>query len=221
MSRLHIPLDARAQSLHPHDGQLAAVLSPRGERFLLALILLVAVFVRLYRLDDVPPGLTHDEAANGMAAVGVLEGERPLYFTVGNGREPLYAYSMAPVIAVLGATEMAVRLTSVLWGLALILVTWAWVRDAFDPATALLAAGGLSVGFWPLMVSRLGLRAVTLPVLFTLSIYFLWRAINLSRRHDKDENGWEPDPVGRPFEDGQQGLAYYPYAECFRNSTIH
>jgi 4-amino-4-deoxy-L-arabinose transferase-like glycosyltransferase len=172
--------------LRAHDRQLSAVLSPRRERFLLALILLVAVLVRLYRLDDVPPGLTHDEAANGMAAIGVLEGERPLYFTVGNGREPLYAYSLAPVIAVLGAAETSVRLTSALWGLALILVTWAWVRHAFDPVTALLAAGGLSVGFWPLMVSRLGLRAVTLPVLFTLSVYFLWHAIDLSRKSSSD-----------------------------------
>jgi 4-amino-4-deoxy-L-arabinose transferase-like glycosyltransferase len=153
------------------------VVSRHWEWLWLGVILLVALLLRLYRLDAVPPGLTHDEAANGQSAIGVLEEERPIYFTIANGREPLYPYSMAPVVALLGSTEIAVRLTSVLWGLALILVTWAWVREAFDPLTALLAAAGLSVGFWPLMVSRLGLRAVTLPVLFTGAVYFLWRAV--------------------------------------------
>ncbi len=152
----------------------------RREWSCLALILLTAAFLRFYRLDSVPPGLTHDEAGNGQSAMGVLEGDRPLYFTIGNGREPLYAYSMAPVVALLGPTEIAVRLTSVLWGLALILVTWAWAREAFDPLTALLTAVGLSVGFWPLMISRLGLRAVTLPVLFIAAIHCLWRAAGLS-----------------------------------------
>jgi 4-amino-4-deoxy-L-arabinose transferase-like glycosyltransferase len=153
----------------------------RWEWFTLVLILLLALFLRVYRLDTVPPGLTHDEAGNGQSALGVLEGERPLYFTIGNGREPLYAYSMTPLVALLGATETAVRLTSVLWGLALILVTWAWVRDAFDPLTAVLTAATLGVGFWPLMISRLGLRAVTLSVLFTAAVYVLWRAMGLER----------------------------------------
>jgi 4-amino-4-deoxy-L-arabinose transferase-like glycosyltransferase len=173
VSRSHIPLGPKSLS--------APSPSPRWEWFALALILLVALFLRLYRLDTVPPGLTHDEAGNGQSALGVLEGQRPVYFTIGNGREPLYAYSMAPIVAFLGPTTTAVRLTSVLWGLALILLTWAWVRDAFDPSTALLAAAALSLGFWPLMVSRLGLRAVTLPVLFTAAVYFLWRAMGLKR----------------------------------------
>ncbi len=155
----------------PQEGALAK----RWEWLIWGLILLLAVGLRLYRLGDVPPGLTHDEAGNGRLAVGVLEGDRPLYFAVSNGREPLYVYSMAPVVAAFGPTKVAVRLTSVLWGVALILVTWAWVREAFNPVTALLAAASLGVGFWPLMVSRVGVRAVTLPVLFTASVYFMWR----------------------------------------------
>lgn len=179
MSRSRILSGLRAPRSHSGlaDGSLA--LPARWEWLLVGLIALVALSLRLYRLDSVPPGLTHDEAGNGKSAMGVLEGDRPLYFTIGNGREPLYAYSMAPVVAALGPTEIAVRLTSVLWGMALILVTWAWVRAAFDPITALLAAASLSVGFWPLMIGRLGLRAVTLPVLFTAAVYQFWRAASL------------------------------------------
>jgi len=152
--------------------------SRRLEWLFLGVILLVAAAARLYRLDTVPPGLTHDEAGNGQAGIGVLEGEWPLYLTIGNGQEALYSYSMAPVMALLGRTEIAVRCTTVLWGLALILVTWAWARRAFDPLVACLTAAGLGVGFWPLMVSRLGLRAITLPALFTAAVYCFWPAIS-------------------------------------------
>jgi 4-amino-4-deoxy-L-arabinose transferase-like glycosyltransferase len=161
----------------------------RREWLLLGLIMVVAAVLRLYRLDTVPPGLTHDEAGNGKAAIQLLEGDFQLYFTIGNGREPLYAYSMAPLIALLGATEVALRATSVLWGLALILVTWLWVRVAFDPVIALLCAAALGVGYWPLMISRLGLRAGTLPVLFAVASVFLWKGMAAGWRPSRAQSG--------------------------------
>ena len=57
----------------------------------------------------------------------------------------------------------------------------AFIANPAWPLVCLLAAAALGVGFWPLMVSRLGLRAVTLPVLFTAAVYFLWRAMGLKR----------------------------------------
>jgi 4-amino-4-deoxy-L-arabinose transferase-like glycosyltransferase len=170
----------------------------RREWVLLGAILVFAVFLRLYRLQAVPPGLTHDEAANGQSALQVLGGSYPLYFTIANGREPLYAYSMAPLVALMGPTVTAIRLTSVLWSLALILLTWAWARDAFGSGIALLSAAGLSVGYWPLMLSRLGLRAITLPVLFVASVLVLWRT--LQRR-------WESRPISRRAQWGGYGAA--------------
>ncbi len=57
----------------------------------LLLILLTAVALRFYHLTIVPPGLTHDEADHGITAVAILNGARDIYFTIGHGREPLYA----------------------------------------------------------------------------------------------------------------------------------
>ena len=50
---------------------------------LLLTITLLAVFLRLYRLDALPPGLYHDEAYNGLDALALLRGDdRPLFFEV-------------------------------------------------------------------------------------------------------------------------------------------
>ena len=76
-------------------------------------VLLAATFLRLHDLADIPPGVTHDEADHGVDAWGVVNGIRPLYFTVGYGREPLYDYSTATLMAFLGPTYLAGRITAV------------------------------------------------------------------------------------------------------------
>jgi hypothetical protein len=145
----------------------------------LVLILLAAAALRLASLTDVPPGLTHDEADHGLDAWGVVNGVRPIYFTVGYGREPLFDYSTAGLMTFLGPSYLAGRLTAVYFSLILVAATYAWARSAFDERTALLAAAGLAVSFWAVMTGRQALRSISLPALFTLASYFYWRALSL------------------------------------------
>lgn len=109
----------------PHD----RIISPAMKRYLvwMVLILLAAAALRLVALPDLPPGLTHDEADHGLSAWGVVNGVRPLYFTVGYGREPLYDYLTAGLMTVLGPSYLAGRLISVYLSLFLIagMATWA------------------------------------------------------------------------------------------------
>lgn len=148
----------------------------------LLLILLAATFLRLHDLPEVPPGMTHDEADHGLDAWGVVQGDRPLYFTVGYGREPFFDYSTAVLMTFLGPSYLAGRLTAVYFSLILIVATYAWVRRAFDEPTALLTAAGLAVSFWPLMVARQALRTVTMPALFALAVYFFWKGVEVRKR---------------------------------------
>jgi 4-amino-4-deoxy-L-arabinose transferase-like glycosyltransferase len=152
---------------------------PAWEWALLALIICLALALRLWRLDSVPPGLTHDEASNGHDAAAVLRGVRPIYFTVGYGHEPLYPYSVAPVMALLGANDTTLRLTTVGWGLALILLSYGFARRLFGPLPALLTAAGMATSFWCVMTSRVGLRAITLAATFTASAFCFWMACPL------------------------------------------
>ena len=45
-------------------------------RGLLVIVLVLAAFLRLYRLDDIPPGVTHDEADTGYFMAAVYRGAR-------------------------------------------------------------------------------------------------------------------------------------------------
>lgn len=152
----------------------------------LLLILLAAAVLRFAFLTDVPPGLTHDEADHGITAVSILQdGVRDIYFTIGYGREPLFDYATAVLMAILGPNVLAGRTTAVLFSLVMIAGMAFWVRRAYDGRVALLTAAGLAVGFWPLMSARQMLRSIALPALFVLAVYCFWRGIErLAPDHD-------------------------------------
>jgi len=156
----------------------------------LVTILVAAAVLRTWHLGSVPPGLTHDEASNGHDAAAILRGVRPIYFTVGYGHEPLYPYSVALSMALLGSTDLALRLTTVAWGLCLILLSYLITRGLFGGWTALLTAAWMAVSFWCLMTSRVGLRAITSATTFTASAYAFWRAIQLPQ---PSHGGRKPD----------------------------
>ena len=141
------------------------------------LILLIAAALRLVALPGAPPGMTHDEADHGLTAWQIVNGARALYFAVGYGREPLYDYATALLMAGTGPTILAARLTSVYFSLLMVAAVYAWARRAFGAPTALLAAAGLAVGFWPVMAGRQALRSVALPALFALAVLFFWRGL--------------------------------------------
>lgn len=150
-----------------------------GKRYgWLLLALLTAVSLRLYHLDSTPPGLTHDEADHGLTAWRILsEGAREIYFPIGYGREPLYDYLTAGLMALIGPTYLAGRLVSVFASLLALAALFAWVALAFDRRVALLTLASTAVAFWPLMTARQMLRSSLLPLLLTLAVLCVWRAV--------------------------------------------
>ena len=157
---------------------LAPRLVRRTKWLAIVAIFLIAAFPRLYRLDSIPPGFTNDEAAHGQDARAILHGARPTYETVGYGREPLYDYATALMMALLNRTDyVAVRLTSVFFGLLTVIATYLLIRRLFDVPTALLTSALLAVSFWAVATSRQALRSVMLPALLMFALYFWQRGL--------------------------------------------
>jgi len=141
------------------------------------LIAIVAVTLRLYRLDAAPPGLQHDEVFHGHDAATVLLGHYPIYFPSNAGNEPSYIYLTAGTIALFGKNAWGIRLAAVLCGLATVLFTGLWIRRAYNTRTALIASALIAVTFWPLFMSRVGLRSAALPPLAAATAWVFWRAM--------------------------------------------
>ncbi len=148
--------------------------------FILILVC-IAAFFRFYRLPEVPIGLWRDEAANGLEALRVLDGDHSIFFGT---REPIFIYLVAVSVAFLGRNPLAIRIVPAIVGTATIPVTYLLVKELFwsTDQRARVIAGltglWLATSYWHINFSRLGFRGILLPLLASLSLYFLWSGWN-------------------------------------------
>jgi 4-amino-4-deoxy-L-arabinose transferase-like glycosyltransferase len=150
----------------------------------LLLLIATAAALRFWALGCVPPGLYHDEAFNGLDALGVLEGERPVFFEANNGREPLFIYLVALSVAVLGRSPGAIRIVAALLGTLTIPATYIMAKAMFNRRIGLLAAAITGLTLWHVNLSRIGFRAVAMPLLVALALWQLWLGLKHGhRRH--------------------------------------
>jgi 4-amino-4-deoxy-L-arabinose transferase-like glycosyltransferase len=160
--------------LHRFNERLTA----RAEWVALLVILLFGAWARLYRLEALPPGLYTDEAWYALDALDVLAGARPIYFPANNGREPLFIYLLSFSIEILGRTPYAVRLPAALLGILNVLAAYALGRALFEGRVGLWMAALTAGSLWAIALSRIGLRASTLPPLAAFMLAALvagWR----------------------------------------------
>ncbi len=150
----------------------APVLSRARRWAILIVIVWLALFLRVWQLDTLPPGLHYDEAFNGTMARDVLRGvNRPIFFTPNFGEEPMHIYTEALVFALVGESPWAIRMVSALYGVLFVIAVYACAR-AFFPRSdmlALVAAFLAATLLWALMFARIGIETITLAPMLTLS----------------------------------------------------
>lgn len=176
-------------------------LTPARPEWALSILIIVAAGLRFWQLDVLPPGLFFDEAYNGLDATRVLTGaDRPIFFVGNNGREPLFIYLQALSVGFLGATPLALRITSAVIGIVTVPIIFfsarvilpvrasSSTRPLIDarlvPWLALIAAAGVAVSYWHVSLSRVGFRAILLVPVSALAIAFFWRAWTRMRWRD-------------------------------------
>lgn len=168
----------------PPDGK---ILSSRWGRILrrwapvLGLTALAAA-LRLLSLSHVPPGLYRDEAFNGLDALRVLSGEHPIYFAANRGREPLFIYFIAATVRLFGRSPGALRLAAAVCGTLTVPATYLMARTWFNQRVGLLSAAIIAITYWHVQLSRVGFRAIVLPLVFALLLWVGGRAFRTRRR---------------------------------------
>jgi len=144
--------------------------------------MVVALVLRFYAIGHIPPGLYHDEAFNGLDALRVLGGARPIFFTANNGREPLFIYLVALSVSLLGRSPGAIRIVAAVLGTLTVPATYLLARAMFGRRVGALGAVLIAGLVWPLNLSRIGLRAVALPLFLALALWQFWRGLKTGKR---------------------------------------
>lgn len=150
---------------------------------ILAIIFGLGIFLRFYKLADIPPGLNSDEASIGYNAYSLLETGRdrygqtlPLVFrSLGTYLLPVYTYLTIIPVALFGLSVFSVHFISALSSTLIIFLTILIVFEIkkISLTGKLLAVLFLSISPWAVYFGRAG-HDVTLATAFFIFTIFLF-----------------------------------------------
>ncbi len=183
----------------------------RIDRAALLALLLAAAFLRLYRLDEVPPGWRDDELINSLViSQHVLDGDWAVFYPDASGHESLYHVLNAGMMALFGPGVGGIRWLSVILGVLSVALTFLLARQLFGRPVGFVAATALALGFWSLMYSRVGLRHVSLLPLMLGAFAAFWRGIRINdelhETHSSSPGRWYFCLAGALL-----GISFYTY----------
>lgn len=154
--------------------------------FYLVLILILAFFLRFFRLGKVPPSLNWDEVAIAYNAYSILETGKdewgkpwPLlgFESFGEYKLPVFVYATIPGVWLFGLTELGARFMPALFGVIGVALTFVLTKNLFkNKGLALLSAFILAIDIWHLQITRAAFEAGLAQLLLLVSILFLYRA---------------------------------------------
>lgn len=129
---------------------------------ILWVVMLLALVLRIWRLNEAPVALFGDELDVGLQAKSILQtgkdylgNDWPVFFrSFAEYRLPMQLYLAVPFVAIFGMNEWGVRLASVTIGLLSILAIYLLAEKLFDKKVAIVSSLLMSISPWHLQLSR-------------------------------------------------------------------
>ena len=166
----------------------------KTRKYLIFLILLLATFLRFWRLGD-DPALNADEAAIGYNAYSLIQtghdehgNSWPIHFQSFNDYKPgLYFYLVLPFVKLLGLNEWAVRIPGAFLGVATVYLIYLLVKELFknheSPVTnhqslPIIAAFFLAISPWHIHFSRGGWEVNVATFFIVLGLLLFLKGLN-------------------------------------------
>ena len=168
-------LSSIGQSLREHKWEIATVLG----------LFTLALFLRIYKLEQIPYPMLKDEAWVGREAQYILNGNFSNLFQPGWQVDPLLnSAPMALSISIFGNTIFGIRLAPVLMGALTVVLLYLLTRSMFDELTAFLAALCLAAIPPHIHFSRMGVSNITVAFWACFVFWLTYRAIQKGRMTD-------------------------------------
>lgn len=151
----------------------------RWEAILIGLILLMASFTRLYKIDQYMTFLG-DEGRDAMVVRDMILGKK--FTLLGPGTSignmylgPLYYYLMIPSLALFGLSPVGPAVAVALLGVATVGLLWWWGRQLFGRASALLISTLYSLAPVVITYSHSSWNPNIMPFFALLTMYGIWK----------------------------------------------
>lgn len=158
----------------------------KGWHILWFVVFLVSVYFRFHQWRLVPAEMISDHAEKLLDVIDVLNGRNSIYFWRNTGREALQFYLAAATERLLGTgiTFETLKFGTILAGIVTLPYIYLFAREIAGREAGLAAMGLAGIGYWPNVISRVGLRFPLFPLFTAPALYYLVRGIRRRERND-------------------------------------
>lgn len=147
----------------------------------LYIIMLIAIFSRLFMFGKFPGGVNVDEAFAGYESWSLINYgmdswgyTNPVYFIAnGSGMNVLNSYLMMPFVYAFGLNKYTIRIPQVVFGILTVYVLYLLIKKIDTRENAYIGAFLLAISPWYIIISRYGLESNLAIIFVLLGIYFL------------------------------------------------
>lgn len=156
----------------------------KKELFFLSVIIFIGVFLRFWRLSDVPPSLSHDEVAIGYNSYSILQTGKDeygsyfpfLFRSFDDYKLPGMVYATIPFVAIFGLNEVGIRFPSAFFGSLAIIVFYFLIKKLYwneKVLFALFSTFFFSISIWHINFSRQLFESNGALFFLLCGVYFL------------------------------------------------
>ncbi len=144
--------------------------------------MLLAFFLRFYKVTEIPPALNWDEVSIAYNAYSILQTGKdewnqffPLHFKAyGEYKLPIQIYLSIPAIYLFGLNELGIRITPVIYGTLTVLVMFFLGKEIFGSiVVGFISAFLLAVSPWHIQLTRGSFESSFATFFVTLGIWLL------------------------------------------------
>jgi hypothetical protein len=153
---------------------------------LLLAVTAVVVFFRVYHLQQTPAEPFSDHAEKILDVYDVSQGQTHIFFPRNTGREAIQMYwtLLTSWIFGTGLTFLSLKIGTVLLGLFSLPYIYLLGKEMASPRVGLLAVLLAGIGYWPNVISRIGLRFPLYPLFVAPMLLYLIRGLRTRSRND-------------------------------------
>jgi hypothetical protein len=147
---------------------------------------LLVIFFRFYQTTSVPPEPFSDHAEKIFDVYDVSTGQTKIFFPRNTGREAFQMYWTLLVAKLFGTglSYLGLKLGTAILGFLTLPFIYLLGKEIGGPRVGLLAFILVGIGYWPNVISRVGLRFPLYPLFVAPTLFYLIRGLRARNRND-------------------------------------
>jgi len=158
---------------------------PRWALLLIAATALV-FFFRFTQTESIPPEPFSDHAEKILDVYEISQGQTHIFFIRNTGREAFQMYWTLLVANLFGTgfSYLSLKLGAAILGFLTLPFIYLLGKEIGGPRVGLFAFILVGIGYWPNVISRVGLRFPLYPLFVAATLLFLLRGLRTRNRND-------------------------------------